>query len=165
MAYLIDVRAQLSECQKVHSSSQNRPCDFDLRKREGENREASFFPHNTTTMLKPRLRIPRSGGLLRPTSTSSSSSYSPFARATAAAAATPKLQQQQRSFQTHRVPALPYADKFLSEGVPNLYSKEGFAAAWNIYMEWCLGKLNERIAGTFGSIQRARSRTKTNRNS
>lgn len=103
--------------------------------------------HTTTTMLKPRLRIPRSGGLLRPTSTPISSSCSPFALAAAA----PKLHQQRRSFQTHRVPTLPYADKFLSEGVPNLYSKEGFAAAWNIYMEWCLGKLNERIAGTFGS--------------
>ncbi|KAJ4416509.1 hypothetical protein N0V82_006704 [Gnomoniopsis sp. IMI 355080] len=96
-------------------------------------------------MLKPRLRIPRRGGLLRPVSTPCPT-QSPFA-----AAATTQLQQQ-RSIQTatlgpHRIPELPYADKFLSEGVPNIYSKEGFAAAWSMYMEWCLGKLNERIAG------------------
>lgn len=74
---------------------------------------------NSTTMLRPRLRIPRAGRLWRP--------------------AIPI-----RSI--HQVPTISHFDS--RQGVPGLLSPGGFDIAWTQYMQFVIEKLNSLIAGT-----------------
>ncbi|GAP85945.1 putative superoxide dismutase protein [Rosellinia necatrix] len=71
-------------------------------------------------MLRPRLRIPRAGALLRRTA--------PFARS------------------QHTVPIL---DQFRQENaVPGLLSPTGYSTAWTEYMQFLIQKLNYMTVGT-----------------
>lgn len=56
---------------------------------------------------------------------------------------TPQLASQQRSL--HNVPKL---DHDFSDGVPGLFSADGFHMAWTQQMTYTLDKLNALIAGS-----------------
>lgn len=85
------------------------------------------IPFNTikTTMLRPRLRIPRCSSLLRRPATQMPFRFRPY----------------------HTIPTLPQF-KNPDEGVPGLLSPEGFHLAWTEYMEFVINKLNGLTSGT-----------------
>lgn len=103
-------------------------------------------------MFKPRLRIPKGAGSVLRTSLQPSAPQpsSPFA----AAAARQRQRQQQRSIHAtparclHSVPPLNDDGKLAKEGVPGVYTSEGFDVAYTKYQTWCLQRLNTLIAGT-----------------
>lgn len=110
-----------------------------------------------TAMFKPRLRITRRTGLLRPSSTSTSQNLpaSPFAIAAPAAA-------QQRS--THSIPPLNDSGKFTEQGIQGLYSAHGYNSAYTTYQGWCVEHLNRLTEGRFScsrTINQASPRWKT----
>lgn len=85
-------------------------------------------------MLRPKLRIPRAGSLLRPR-------RSPQQPLTFS-------QRIPAQFRTiHAVPTLK-AFPYPEEGVPGLLSPEGFDMAYNQYMDFVVTKLNNLTAGT-----------------
>ncbi|KAK7756716.1 hypothetical protein SLS62_001157 [Diatrype stigma] len=77
-------------------------------------------------MIRPRLRIPRAGSLLR---------------------RRPAIQAPLQFHPYHTVPVLQQF-RNVEEGVPGLLSPEGFQMAWTEYIEFVLNKLNNLTAQT-----------------
>lgn len=134
---------------------------FDLERKGKEGRTTT----TATAMFKPRLRIPRGSGLRMSFQPSASQPSSPFA--VAAAAAKHQQQQQQRSIHAtparrkQSIPALNDDGKFSKEGVPGLYTPQGFNAAYSMYQTWCLDRLNELTGGTSATNLRAKRQDST----
>lgn len=142
---------------KVESSSSRNHLATVLCLQDGRDDFLPIPTRITAIMFKPRLRIPQAG-LLR-SSSSSTSHPSPLL---AAAIAKPQQHQQQRSIHasspvrhwktTHDVPSLN--PEIVAKGVPELYTQNGFNAAYTSYMEHCLENLKRLTDGMSNRLLR-----------